>query len=36
MRVRYDRLPVVRTAWATLAASVICDRLLHEESPVAG
>jgi len=36
MRVRYDRLPVVRTAWATLAASVICYRLLHEESPVAG
>jgi transposase len=33
MRVRYDRLMVMRMAWATLAASVICYRLLHDELP---
>ncbi len=31
MRVRYDRLLVMRMAWTTLAASVICYRLLHDE-----
>ncbi len=36
MRVRYDRLQVVREAWATLAACVICYRLLHDELPAAG
>jgi transposase len=36
MRVRYDRLLVVRNAWATLAASVICFRLLHDGLPAAG
>jgi transposase len=35
LRVRYDRLGVVQDAWTTLAASVICFRLLHEESAVA-
>jgi transposase len=33
MRVRYDRLLVMRMAWTTLAASVICYRLLHDELP---
>jgi transposase len=32
MRVRYDRLGVIQEAWNTLAASVICFRLLHEEA----
>lgn len=36
MRVRYDRLLVVREAWATLAACVICYRLLHDELSAAG
>lgn len=31
MRVRYDRLAVIQEAWNTLAASVICFRILHEE-----
>ncbi len=31
MRVRYDRLAVVQDAWDTLAACVICFRLLHDE-----
>jgi transposase len=31
MRVRYDRLGVVQEAWNTLAASVICFRLLHDD-----
>ena len=30
LRVRYDRLGVIQEAWNTLAASVICFRLLHE------
>jgi transposase len=30
MRVRYDRLGVIQDAWTSLAASVICFRLLHE------
>jgi transposase len=29
MRIRYDRLGVIQDAWTTLAASVICFRLLH-------
>jgi transposase len=32
MRVRYDRLAVIQEAWNTLAASVICFRLLHEDA----
>jgi transposase len=32
LRVRYDRLRVVQDAWTTLAASVICFRLLHEKA----
>jgi transposase len=35
LRVRYDRLAVIQDAWTTLAASVICFRLLHENDPVA-
>jgi transposase len=31
LRVRYDRLLDVQRAWNSLAASVICFRLLHEE-----
>ncbi len=30
MRVRYDRLGIIQDAWTSLAASVICFRLLHE------
>lgn len=30
MRIRYDRLAVIQDAWTSLAASVICFRLLHE------
>lgn len=32
MRVRYDRLAETRQAWMSLAASVICYRMLQEES----
>ena len=32
MRVRYDRLGVIRDAWTTLAASVICFRILHHDA----
>lgn len=35
MRVRYDRLAEIQEAWTTLAASVICFRLLHDELPLA-
>jgi transposase len=35
LRVRYDRLGVVQDAWTTLAASVICFRLLHEPTTAA-
>jgi transposase len=35
MRIRYDRLGVIQDAWTTLAASVICFRLLHEDEPLA-
>lgn len=32
MRIRYDRLSVIQEAWNTLAACVICFRLLHDDS----
>ena len=32
LRVRYDRLGVIVDAWATLAASVICFRILHHDA----
>jgi transposase len=32
MRVRYDRLGVAQEAWNTLAACVICFRLLHDDT----
>ncbi len=32
LRVRYDRLGVIQDAWTTLAASVICFRLLWDEA----
>jgi transposase len=32
MRIRYDRLGVIQDAWNTLAACVICFRLLHDDS----
>ena len=35
MRVRYDRLGVIRDAFTTLAAGVICFRLLHDDEPLA-
>ena len=31
LRVRYDRLGVIMDAWTTLAASVICFRILHHD-----
>jgi len=31
LRVRYDRLDVMMDAWTTLAASVICFRILHHD-----
>ena len=31
LRVRYDRLGLILDAWATLAASVICFRILHHD-----
>jgi len=31
LRVRYDRLGVIMDAWATLAASVVCFRILHHD-----
>jgi transposase len=34
MRVRYDRLGVIQEAWNTLAACVICFRLLHDDTPL--
>ncbi len=30
MRIRYDRLGVIQEPWNTLAACVICHRLLHD------
>ncbi len=35
MRVRYDRLGVIQDAWTTLAACVICFRMLRLENAVA-
>src|SRR3954463_14252799 len=32
LRVRYDRLAVMQDAWDTLAACVICFRILHDDS----
>ena len=32
LRVRYDRLGVIIDAWTTLAASVICFRILHHDA----
>jgi len=32
LRVRYDRLAVMIDAWATLAASVGCFRILHHDA----
>ncbi len=32
LRIRYDRLGVIQNAWNTLAACVICFRLLHDGS----
>jgi transposase len=32
LRVRYDRLAVIQEAWNTLAACVICFRLLHDDT----
>jgi transposase len=32
MRIRYDRLITIQQAWNTLAASVICFRMLHDEA----
>lgn len=32
MRVRYDRMAVVRDAWASLAASVVCFRILCHDA----
>jgi transposase len=34
LRIRYDRLAVIQDAWDTLAACVICFRLLHDDSPL--
>jgi transposase len=36
LRIRYDRLAVVQDAWDTLAACVICFRLLHEDDTSSG
>jgi hypothetical protein len=33
--VRYDRLGVTQEAWNTLAVSVICFRLLHDDDSLA-
>lgn len=35
MRVRYDRSAVIRDAWTSLAASVICFRILSDDVPLA-
>jgi transposase len=36
MRIRYDRLAVIQEAWNTLAASVICFRILHHDLVFSG
>jgi transposase len=33
LRIRYDRLGVMQDAWDSLAACVICFRLLHDDYP---
>ena len=33
---RYDRLDVIQDAWTTLAACIICFRLLHHDDTSAG
>jgi transposase len=35
LRVRYDRLGVIQDAWASLAASVICFRMVNDEYQLA-
>jgi transposase len=35
LRIRYDRLAVMQDAWNTLAACVICFRLLHDDNSLA-
>jgi len=35
LRVRYDRSGIIQNAWTTLAASVICFRLWHDDVPLA-
>jgi transposase len=35
LRVRYDQLGVIRDAWTTVAASVICFRMLNDEYQLA-
>jgi transposase len=35
LRVRYDRSAVIRDAWTSVAASVICYRILNDEVPLA-
>lgn len=32
LRIRYDRLAVMQDAWNTLAACVLCFRILHDDS----
>jgi len=32
LQVRYDRLGVIVDPWTTLAASVICFRILHHDA----
>jgi transposase len=36
MRIRYDRWAVIQEAWNTLAACVICFRLLHDDDTRSG
>src|SRR4029453_17936137 len=36
MRIRYDRLAVMQDAWNTVAACVICFRLLHDDDTRSG
>ena len=36
LRIRYDRLAVMQDAWDTLAACVICYRLLHDDDSMLG
>jgi len=36
LRIRYDRLAVIQDAWNTLAACVICFRLLHDDDDPLG